>query len=257
MRTRRSCFSFFLGSAVLTAAFLLVGCSTPQPVPISEVITLARTNAPGQIISLVRSAKTSYGLRGSDFPKLAQRGVSAPVLDELQQSFVNDVDMLTRFSALGESYGGCDWCYPQPVDLANLDSGGNGMAAGKHLGRAYGYARPQGVPSWVPSSPGRPFAPQITADDVVRWSKSGMPAEEVAKKIRESRYPHVIEDRGLIPQSVSTHYSAGLKGSQLAELSRQGVPDEALNALQEKFLAEYIEFSRQRYQNWGKGSKNS
>jgi hypothetical protein len=205
----------------------------------------------------VRRAKTAYGLRGADFPKLAQRGVSAPVLDELQQSFVNNVDMLTRFSALGESYGGCDWCYPQPVDLANLDSGGNGMAAGKNLGRSYGYARPQGVPSWVPSSPGSPLAPQITVDDVVAWSKSGMPAEEVAKKIRESRFPHVIEDRGLIPQSVSTHYSAGLKGSQLAALAQQGVSDEALNALQEKFLAEYIEFARQRYQNWGKGSKKS
>ena len=175
------------------------------------------------------------------------------MLDELQQSFVNSIDMLTRFSALGESYGGCNWCYPQPLDLSNLDSGGNGIAAGKNLGRRTTYARPQGVPSWVPSSPGSPFAAQIGVDDVVAWSKSGMPAEEAAKRIRDSRFPHVIEDRGVIPQSLSTHFSAGLKGSQLAALAQQGVPDEALNTLQEKFLAEYIEFARQRYQNWGKG----
>ncbi|MFN0317776.1 MAG: hypothetical protein ACKVQA_22345, partial [Burkholderiales bacterium] len=159
-----------------------------------------------------------------------------------------------RFSALGESYGGCDWCYPQPVDLASLDSGGNGMADGKNLGRRNTFARPQGVPSWVPSSPGSPFAAPITAGDVLAWSQSGMSAQDMAERIGESRFPQVIENRGVLPRSVTTHFAAGLKGSQLAALSQAGVPGEALDALQEKFLAEYIEFSRQRYQNWGKGS---
>ncbi len=175
------CPGYIRSIVVLAAAFALSACSTPQPLPIGEVISMARANPSDQVISRVRGSrvrgsKTSYGLRGADFARLAQRGVAAPVLDELQQSFVNSIDMLTRFSALGESYGGCNWCYPHPLDLANLDSGGNGMAA-------------------------------------------------------------------------------GLKGSQLAALSQQGVPDEALNALQEKFLAEYIEFARQRYQNYGKGAK--
>ncbi|MFN0317420.1 MAG: hypothetical protein ACKVQA_20545, partial [Burkholderiales bacterium] len=121
--------------AAVAVAVALSACTTPQPLPIGEVVRMAGAAPSDQVISRVRNARTSYGLRGSDFAKLAGRGVPAPVLDELQQTFVNGIDMLTRFSALGESYGGCDWCYPQPVDLASLDSGGNGMADGKNLGR--------------------------------------------------------------------------------------------------------------------------
>jgi hypothetical protein len=40
----------------------------------------------------------------------------------------------------------------------------------------------------------------------------------------------------------------------LAQLHATGVPDPALDALQKKALAEFIEFHRQRYQSSGKGS---
>ncbi len=238
----------------IVATFTLSGCTTPQPIPIGEVISYSRTgNTPDRVISRLRASRTSYALRGSDFPKLAQHGVPTLVLDELQQSFVNSVDMLTRFSALGESYGGSDWCYPQPLNLANLDRGGNGMTGEKNLGRAKNFARPVGVPAWVPASPGNPFAQPITADDVATWASSGISADEVAQKVRQARYTQFIIGSAGIPFSISTHYSAGLKGSQLAALSQQGVPTEALDALQEQFLAEYIEFARHRYQNFGKG----
>jgi len=36
-------------------------------------------------------------------------------------------------------------------------------------------------------------------------------------------------------------------------MHKDGASDEVLDALQQKFLAEYIEFSRLRYQSLGKG----
>jgi hypothetical protein len=47
--------------------------------------------------------------------------------------------------------------------------------------------------------------------------------------------------------------SVGLSGSELAALHHEGVPDPVLDALQEQYLAQFVEFQRLRYQNWGKG----
>ena len=60
----------------------------------------------------------------------------------------------------------------------------------------------------------------------------------------------------MIPQTVNTKLAAGLRGSQLAALAQQGVPDAVLDALQENFLAEYVDFERQRYEMLGKGMSN-
>jgi hypothetical protein len=92
----------------------------------------------------------------------------------------------------------------------------------------------------------------ITSDDVLNMAKGGADGGQIAARIRDSRLDGVIANNGL--GSISTQYSAGLKGSELAALAKQGVPGEALDALQAKFLAEYIEFARLRYQSWGKGS---
>ena len=44
------------------------------------------------IIAKMRTSQTTYALRGSDFGKLREVGVPPPVLDYMQQSFVDDVD---------------------------------------------------------------------------------------------------------------------------------------------------------------------
>src|SRR5712664_2498277 len=57
----------------LLAAFLLGACSmlSPRPVmPISAVVNL-KGGPPEQVLSRVRSSRTTYALRGSDFGKLA------------------------------------------------------------------------------------------------------------------------------------------------------------------------------------------
>ena len=244
-----------LATAAL-AVLALAGCSvfTPRPVtPISNVVSMSDSElSTDQVLSRVRAARTTYALKGSDFARLSARGVADTVLDELQQSFVTDVDRLTRFWVLGESLGGCASCYPQPVNLAMLDAGGNGMANAGGIGRVSTFARPAGVPDWVPASPAGPSAPMLGADDVLAMAKSGASADTMVARIRGARIKNVIESGGL--RNVGTQYTAGLKGSELAALAKQGVPDAALDALQAQFLAEYIEFARLRYQSWGKGS---
>ena len=233
-------------------AFLLGACSvlTPRPVtPISEVVTLSKGSEPEQAIRRIDSSKTTYALRGSDFGKLSDAGVPPKVLDHLQQAFVNDVDLLTRYWVLGESLGGCASCYPQPVDLANLAGGGNGMADARHVARSSTFGKPQGLPDWVTAIPGS--GPGLTISEVEQMVKAGTSGAEVAARIRASRLHDIIGTEGIT--KISTHYVAGLSGSELAQLHKDGASDEVADALQQKFLAEYIEFSRIRYQSWGKG----
>ena len=239
---------------VAACALLLGACSvlTPRPVtPISDVITLSKSGPPERAVERIASAKTTYALRGSDFAKLANAGVPPKVLDALQQDFVNDVDLLTRYWVLGESLGGCTSCYPQPLDLASLDSGGNGMADARDVARISTFAKPQGLPEWVTAIPGNINGPAMTISDIERLVKEGTPGADIAARIRASRLVDIIGVGGLT--RVSTHYVAGLSGSELAQLRKDGASDEVVDALQQKFLAEYIEFARLRYQSLGKG----
>ena len=239
---------------VASVALLLGACSgmaTRAPMPISEVVTLSKGSQPEQAINRIGSSRTTYALRGSDFGKLAEAGVPPKVLDYLQQSFVNDVDLLTRYWVTGESLGGCNSCYPQPLDLASLASGGNGMADGQNVARRYTYGKPEGLPEWVTAVPGAVNAPRLTIGEIEQLVKDGTPGPDLAARIRASRLDGIIGVRGF--SNISTHYVAGLSGSELAQLRKDGASDEVLDALQEKFLAEYIEFSRIRYQSLGKG----
>jgi hypothetical protein len=246
--------SVLTGFSVFAFALLIGACSilTPRPAtPISEVVTLSKGN-PDQAISRIAAAKTSYALRGSDFGKLADAGVPPKVLDYLQQAFVNDVDLLTRYWVLGESIGGCESCYPQPVDLSNLATGGNGMADAHGIARYSTFSKPQGLPDWVTAFPGNVNAPGLTIGEIERLVKDGTPAAELAARIDTSRLYDIIGTQGFT--QISTHYVAGLSGSELAKLHTDGASDQVVDALQRKFIAEYIEFARIRYESWGKGS---
>jgi hypothetical protein len=153
---------------------------------------------------------------------------------------------------LGESLGGCTYCFPQPLDLANLAAGGNGMSPHLPTGNYTAGGRPPGVPEWVPASPGIAFdaAPGLTVDGIAQRAKEGIPAGELANQIRRSRLEGLIATGGL---HLGTMSSVGLSGSLLATLHHEGVPDVVLDALQEQYLAQFVEFQRLRYQNYGHG----
>ena len=232
------------------ATTLFAGCSLFGPrtaVPISDITNAAESGqSSAQILTAMRTARTTYALRGSDFAKLAERDVPEPVLDELQQSFFGDVDWLTRRWYTERSAGGPAAFYPQPVDLDSLDQGGNGMAPTTNVGRFTHSNRPPGVPDWVPARPVPPFGPTISVNDVVNMTKQGDPTPQIVATILDSHIYPIYADPGPV---VSRHRTGAITGSTYADLAGQGVAPEVLDALQQAYLADHLEQTRLRWWN--------
>jgi len=230
---------------VLSCALALAACTTPQPVPIDRVIQSARSGeSANRTIEMLKSSKTTYALRGSDFGTLRDAGVPDGVLDHVQQQFIDDVDLLTRYWVLGESVGGCARCVPLEVDLSDLDS--PRMTSTSTSMRP---DRPQGMPSWY-----RPYGPrsgEVSLPQIAEMSRSGASEQELIQRLRTSRLEGVAGVGGL--GTVRTHPVAGVTGSELAELHSLGVSDAVIDEVQTVFLGQFVEIARLRYQNLGKG----
>ena len=175
--------------------------------------------------------------------------MSDPVLDYLQQSFVDDLDLYTRYWVTGESLGSCSFCYPQPVDVDKLESG-YGVVPAEPPGR-YQQDRPTGVPSWVPYPPDPTGTRPLSVPEIEQMAKDGVAEAEIIERIKHSRLTHVIGVGGTF--TIRTQPVAGLMGSELARLHDEGLGYEALDALQGQFLSQFIETERLRYKNIGKG----
>ena len=228
----------------LLIASLLTGCSLfsyKEATPISTVVKAAEDGtSSAQIISEMRAAQTVYALRGSDFAKLAERGVPDPVLDDLQQRFFSKVEFFTfRWYSYG-SMGGPPEIFPMPVDLDNLDQGGNGMGPTAGVGNINGATRPQGVPDWVPPYPDL-SGQKISPNEVVKMTKSGMSTEEIVEKVKHSLVKVIYADN---PQLVGLSRSPALTGSMYADFAKQGVAYEVLDALQAVYFAQHVEQTR-------------
>jgi hypothetical protein len=243
-------------AATLLALPALVSAATVsgprEPLPIAEVVKLSQSGASAeQVIQRIRDSATTYALRGSDFVKLKAAGVPDPALDYLQQSFVDHLDLLTRYWVLGGNLGGCSFCYPQPVDLDAMLSGYANVTA-TPPGR-YVPSKPPGAPDWLPYPPFASTGSSLGVNQIVEMASSGMPEAELVQRIRSAHLIRVIGIGG--HSAVRTHPIAGLGGAELARLEEQGVSEGALDALQGRFLAAFIEIERLRYQNLGKGMK--
>lgn len=222
-----------------------------EPLPIAVVITAARAGDDATaIISRLKSAWTTYALRGSDFGKLATAGVPAALLDSLQQGLVDDVDLLVRYWVGGETMGPCAWCYPQQVDL--------GPAAAPESARTFppplrvGFGRPLGLPDWYRPL-GLTIGRHITVEQVREAVKAGNPTDEIVQTLRTSGLDDVIGVGGVA--SFGTRLRAGISGSRFAALRAEGVPDPVLDELQVRYLGVYVEYLRQRHMSIGKGKR--
>jgi len=241
-------------SILILILLLLSGCAalyTPrQPMPIADVVQLGKSKAsPDEIIQRIRASGTTYQLRGSDFAKLKAQGVPDPVLDFLQQSLVNDIDLQTRYWVLGENLGGCSFCYPQPVDVDKLQSG-YGVVPSTPPGY-YQAGKPPGTPDWVPSTLSPVSGGRIAISDVQKMVRDNVPEAQIVERINNSRLDGLVASAGLL--AVHTQPTAGLTGSQLARLHDEGGSYAVLDALQGQFLRQFIEQERMRYLNWGHG----
>jgi hypothetical protein len=240
-----------LAFAVLLALSSCARWYTPRtPLPIADVVKLSKSNAStAQVIQRIRDSGTTYALKGSDFAKLKALGVADPVLDYMQQSFVDDLDLYTRYWVTGEGLGACSFCYPQPVDVDKLESG-YGVVPAEPPGY-YRRDRPAGVPDWVPYPPSPTSTQPISVSDIEQMAKDGVPEAQIIERINHSRLARVIGVGGTF--TIRTQPVAGLMGSELARLHDEGVGYGALDALQGQFLAQFIETERLRYMNIGKG----
>ena len=229
-------------------ALLLGACATTTPLQFEDVVQRGHAGqSADQIIGAVRASRTSYALQGSDFGKLAQAGVPPQALDYLQQSFISNVDLLTRYWVTGDSLGGCRWCYPQQVDLTG--AGASLSATQSAPSTMYRPGQPMGMPAWY-----HPFSARIrsiSVDEVRSMAKAGASDQAMIDAIRDARLTEIVGVGGL--GSFGTHPMAGLSGSQFARLRQDGVPDPVLDALQVAFVGQFVEIQRLRYQNWGHG----
>lgn len=235
---------FFPAASVLLACVAVTACQsvTVNPVtPISTVVDAAQSGASSElIIGQIRAARTTYALRGSDFADLARRDVPGPVLDELQQNFFRDVESLSQRWFTRRTSAGPTEIFPQPVDLATLDSGGDGMAPTTNVGRQTHGTRPPGVPEWVPAFPAS-SGNFVGPNDLLQMTESGMSTQEIVDQVMNSRVRPLYVRSG-----VSRERTGAITGSMFASLVEQGVPPEAVDALQAINLADHVEATRIR-----------
>ena len=235
---------------LLAASALLGGCAVQQPLPISDVVAMSgEKRAAEPIIAKIRTARTTYALKGSDYGKLQDAQVPAPVLDYLQQSFVDDIDLLTRYWATGESLGGCKACYPQEVDLSGLTTGEAVKQQAPNT--YYSYNQPEGMPGWY-----RPITvplkgAALSIDDIREMVHQGKSQDEILEALSTKGLETIIIQSDY--KSIRTHPLAAITGSELAQLRVDGVPDPVLDAIQNNFLSQFVQLERLRYQNLGKG----
>jgi len=242
-----------LGLLLLLALCACARWYTPrQPLPIAEVVESSKSGtSPSLVIKRIRESGTTYSLRGSDFAKLKADGVQDPVLDYLQQSFVDDLDLFTRYWVTGEaSLGACSFCYPQPVDVEKLESG-YGVVPAPPPGY-YQVGRPIGTPEWVPYPQKLLTGAAVSVTDIEKMAKDGVPDAQIIERLNGSPLTHVIGVGGTF--TIRTQPVAGLSGAELAQLHEQGVSYAVLDTLQGQFLSQFIETERLRYQNIGQGS---
>jgi len=243
MEHRRKAPYAWLAAATLTL-IAAAGCSNLTAKPVSPISNITSAASGGMsadsIIARMRNAKTSYALRGSDFAKLAARDVPEPVLDELQQGFFDAVEKLTRRWYMGSDFGGPAVLYPQPLDLDSLDTGGDGMVPFADADRVARGTRPPGIPEWVPASPSLTGG-VISPDVVLEMARSGLTTEEMVAMVANGRVWPIYTDN---TNPFSLTRTAALTGSMYADLSRQGVAPEVLDALQATYIASHIELTR-------------
>jgi hypothetical protein len=239
---------------LMAAVALLGGCAAHQSLPISDVVAMSeQKRAAEPIIAKIRSAKTTYALKGSDYGKLQDAHVSAPVLDYLQQAFVDDVDLLTRYWVTGESLGGCKFCYPQEVDLSGLSTGQALKQQPPYT--SYVNNQPEGMPSWYRPITLSPKGTAVSIDDIREMVRQGKSQAEILEALNTKGLETIIIQTDT--KQIRTRPLAAITGSELAQLRADGVPDPVLDAIQNSFLSQFVALERLRYINIGKGSVQS
>ncbi|MGH8632380.1 MAG: hypothetical protein ACREU7_16650 [Burkholderiales bacterium] len=102
---------------LLIAAVLAgTGCAGMQrrpPPTLEQIVEMSREGVPAEdIIQQLKDTRAVYALSGSQLAKLHDQGVPEPVLDHLQQAYINSVRWQERMYYQDRFWmGGCVGCY--------------------------------------------------------------------------------------------------------------------------------------------------
>ena len=87
-------FEFLAGvvGALLVSGCITVGGPQPEPVTVPQIVEWSRSGvAPEEIIERIRQSDTVYRLEASEYAELEEQGVSAPVLNYMQQTYIDEI----------------------------------------------------------------------------------------------------------------------------------------------------------------------
>lgn len=100
---------------VFVASMVLGGCATfekREPVTLEQVIQMSKAGTPpADIINKLKESRSVFALSGSQYAKLREDGVDDTVLDYLQRSYVQSVEMDSRLR-YQSMYWGYGWGSP-------------------------------------------------------------------------------------------------------------------------------------------------
>lgn len=98
---------------------LIAGCATTPrkpPPTVEQIVQMSQQGvAPETIIQEIRDSGALYRLPASELVKLKARGVSDPVLDYMQQTYLEDERRRAYYYQAGPYWGPYGWWGPPPV----------------------------------------------------------------------------------------------------------------------------------------------
>ena len=105
-----------LVAMVLAATTLVSGCAGLQrrpPPTLEQIVQMSKDGVPAdEIIKELRETRAVYPLSGAQLAKLHEQGVADPVLDYLQQAYVDAIRWQERNYYENRFWGyGCIGCY--------------------------------------------------------------------------------------------------------------------------------------------------
>jgi hypothetical protein len=111
-----------LALVCLLAAMFLGGCSgMPRrpPPSLDQIVEMSKSGkAAEEIIQELRETRAVYRLSGSQIARLHEQGVPDPVLDYMQDAYMDRVRWESRTMYDSPFWWNCFYCYHRPMIIA-------------------------------------------------------------------------------------------------------------------------------------------
>lgn len=100
----------------------LAGCASMErrpPPSLEQIVEMSKAGtAPEEIIRELQETRAVYPLTGSQIARLHEQGVPDPVLDYMQNAYMDRVRWESRMNSDGPFWWNCFYCYHRPMIIA-------------------------------------------------------------------------------------------------------------------------------------------